>query len=100
MLVDIVRVCALVTHGGCVMLDFMSTETRARLTRANRNFTRLRDQLADAREELASAIVAERREGVLIEDITALVTYRQTQVNRILEAAGLTEKRRRADADA
>jgi hypothetical protein len=82
------------------MLDFMSTETRARLTRANRNFTRLRDQLADAREELASAIVAERREGVLIEDITALVTYRQTQVNRILEAAGLTEKRRRADADA
>ena len=53
------------------MLDFMSTETRARLTRANRNFTRLRDQLADAREELASAIVAERREGVLIEDITA-----------------------------
>ena len=82
------------------MLDFMSTETRARLTRANRNFTRLRDQLADAREELASAIVAERREGVLIEDITALVTYRQTQVNRILEAAGLTEKRRRDDADA
>ena len=77
------------------MLDFMSTETRARLTRANRNFTRLRDQLADAREELASAIVAERREGVLIEDITALVTYRQTQVNRVLEAAGLTEKRKR-----
>jgi hypothetical protein len=77
------------------MLDYMSAETNARLARANRNFVRLRDQLADARAELAAAIVAERQDGELIEDITARVTYRQTQVNRILEAAGLTEKRRK-----
>jgi len=80
------------------MLDYMSAETRTRLARANRNFVRLRDQLADAREELAAAIVAERQEGTLIEDLTAMVTYRQGQVNRILEAAGLTEKRRKQDA--
>jgi len=80
------------------MLDYMSAETEARLTRANRNYARLRRQLADARDELAAAIVAERREGALIEDITAKVEWRQTQVNRVLEAAGLTEKRRKADA--
>ena len=39
--------------------------------------------------------MAERREGTLIEDITGDVTYRQTQVNRILKAAGLTEERPR-----
>jgi hypothetical protein len=75
------------------MLDYMSAETEARLTRASRAYARLRDQFAAAREELAAAIVAERREGALIEDITAKVPVRQTQVNRILEAAGLTEKR-------
>ena len=77
------------------MLECVSAETRAHLRRANRNYVRLRDQFAEARRELAEAIVAERREGTLIEDITGDVTYRQTQVNRILEAAGLTEKRPR-----
>ena len=77
----------------CGIMDFMSDESRSRLLRANRNYVRLRDQFAAARTELADAIVAERKEGVLIEDITALVAYRQTQVNRVLEAAGLTEKR-------
>ena len=77
----------------CGIMDFMSAETRSRLLRANRNFVRLRDQLETARKELAAAIVAERKEGTLIEDIAGLVTYRQTQVNRVLEAAGLTEKR-------
>ncbi len=77
----------------CVIMDTMSDETRARLTRANRNFVRLRQQLEAARTELAEAIVDERKEGTLIEDITGMVVYRQTQVNRILEAAGLTEKR-------
>lgn len=81
----------------CVIMDAMSDETRARLLRANRNFVRLKQQLDAARAELADSIVAERKEGTLIEDITALVTYRQTQVNRILEAAGLTEKRARRD---
>ena len=79
------------------MLECVSAETRAHLRRANRNYVRLRDQFAEARRELAEAIVAERREGTLIEDITGDVTYRQTQVNRILEAAGLTEKRQRAE---
>jgi hypothetical protein len=77
----------------CVIMDAMSDETRARLTRANRNFVRLRAQLDAARAELADSIIAERKEGTLIEDITGLVIYRQTQVNRILEAAGMTEKR-------
>jgi hypothetical protein len=78
------------------MMECVSAETRARLRRANRNFVRLREQVAEARLELAEAIVAERREGTLIEDITGDVTYRQTQVNRILKAAGLTEERPRA----
>lgn len=80
------------------MLDYMSAETEARLTRAARTYTRAKGQMDAAREELAAAIVAERLEGSLIEDITAKVPYRQGQVNRILEAAGLTEKRRRAAA--
>lgn len=86
-----------VIPGSHVIMDFMSDETRARLVRANRNFARLKQQLEAARTELADAIVAERKEGALIEDITGLVIYRQTQVNRILEAAGLTEKRPRRD---
>jgi hypothetical protein len=79
-------------------MDAMSDETRARLTRANRSYVRLKKQFEDARAELAAAIVADRKDGALIEDITAVVQYRQTQVNRILEAAGLTEKRPRRDA--
>ena len=75
------------------MMEYVSAESEARLVKANRNFVRLRDQFALARTELAEAIVADRKEGAKIEDITAKVTYRQTQVNRILEAAGLTEKR-------
>ena len=75
------------------MMDFMSEVTQARLVRASRAYARLKDQFKAARVELATAIIEERREGTLIEDITARVPYRQTQVNRILEAAGLTEKR-------
>jgi hypothetical protein len=81
----------------CVIMEFVSDETRRRLLRAARSYERLRGQFDAARTELADAIVAERKEGVLIEDITALVPYRQTQVNRILEAAGLTEKRPRRE---
>lgn len=79
-------------------MDAMSDETRARLTRANRNFVRLKQQLDAARAELADAIVAERKEGTVIDDIAGMVIYRQTQVNRILEAAGLTEKRPRRES--
>jgi len=82
------------------MMEYVSAETEARLVRAARSYVRLRDQFGDARAELAAAIVAERREGTLIEDITARVPVRQTQVNRILEAAGLTEKRPRRAQDA
>lgn len=79
----------------CAIMDLMSDETRARLRRAARAYERADAQMKAAREELAAAIVAERQDGGLIEDITGLVPYRQTQVNRILEAAGLTEKRPR-----
>jgi hypothetical protein len=64
-----------------------------RLARANRSYERARKQMADARAELAGAVVAERLEGTTIEDITAQVSVRQGTVNRFLEAAGLTEKR-------
>jgi hypothetical protein len=77
------------------MMECVSDLTEARLAKAARTYTRARKTFEDARSELAAAIVAERREGTLIEDITARVPYRQTQVNRILEAAGLTEKRPR-----
>ena len=79
-------------------MSYMSADSRARLLRAARNYARLRDQLAAARAELADAIVEERKDGVLIEDITALVPYRQTQVNRVLEAAGMTEKRSKRES--
>lgn len=81
----------------CAIMDLMSDETRARLLRANRAYVRLKQQLDAARAELADAIIAERKEGTLIEDITGMVAYRQTQVNRILEGAGLTEKRSRRE---
>ena len=79
-------------------MECVSAETEARLARASRNYTRLRRQFGDARTELAEAIVAERIEGTKIEDITERVPWRQTQVNRTLEAAGLTEKRPRAES--
>jgi hypothetical protein len=83
----------------CGIMDSVSasSEVKARTAKAGRDYTRLRRQFADARAELAAAIVAERREGEKIEDITARVPVRQTQVNRILEAAGLTEKRTKQD---
>jgi hypothetical protein len=87
-----------VSRCSCVIMDDMSDETRARLTRANRNYVRLKQQFEAARAELADAIVAERKEGTVIDDITAMVAYRQTQVNRILEAAGLTEKRTKRES--
>jgi hypothetical protein len=84
----------------CGIMDSMGVtpEMRARLTKAGRAYDRARKQLDDARTELVSAIIAARKEGTLIEDIAALVPYRQTQVNRVLEAAGLTEKRPKRDA--
>ena len=80
------------------MMECVSDATQARLAKAARAYSRLKPQFEAARRELAAAIVAERQEGTFIEDITAKVPYRQTQVNRILEAAGLTEKRRRVHA--
>ena len=82
----------------CGIMDFMSDETRRRLLRAARAYSRASEQMENARKELAAAIVAERKEGTLIEDIAALVPYRQTQVNRVLEAAGLTEKRAKPES--
>ncbi|HMG65747.1 MAG TPA: hypothetical protein VK599_22605 [Streptosporangiaceae bacterium] len=76
----------------------MSEVTEARLAKASRAYSRMKPQFEAVRHELADAIVAERREGTLIEDITEKVPYRQSQVNRILEAAGLTEKRKPATA--
>lgn len=78
---------------GCVIMGFMSDDTHRRLVVAARNYERALARLETARAELADAIVSERKDGALIEDITAAVPYRQTQVNRILEAAGLTRKR-------
>jgi len=85
---------------GCGIMDFMSAsiEAKVRTAKASRNYVRLRDQFAEARTELYAAIIAERRQDEKIEDITARVPFRQTQVNRILEAAGLTEKRAKPDA--
>ena len=84
----------------CGIMDSMGVtpEMRARLTRAGRNYTRAKEAFDAARAELVAAIIAARKEGTLIEDIAGLVPYRQTQVNRVLEAAGLTEKRAKPEA--
>ena len=84
----------------CGIMDSMGVtpEMRARLTKAGRDYSRARDQADRARAVLVAAIVDARKEGTLIEDIAGLVPYRQTQVNRILEAAGLTEKRAKPES--
>jgi hypothetical protein len=84
-------------HG---IMDAMgvSPEMRSRLTKAGGSYSRAKKQFDAARAELVAAIVAARKEGTLIEDIAALVPYRQTQVNRVLEAAGLTEKRAKPES--
>ena len=70
-------------------MECVSDVTRARLLKATRDYNRLRD----VRKEVAAAIVAERLEGTTIEDIARMSPYRQTQVNRILKAAGLVTER-------
>ena len=85
----------------CGIMDSMSSvlaQTRSRLLKAGRSYARTKEQADRARGELVAAIVDARKEGALIEDIAALVPYRQTQVNRILEAAGLTEKRAKPES--
>jgi hypothetical protein len=84
----------------CGIMDSMgvTAEMRARLTKAGRNYDRAKKQLEEARAQLVAEIVAARKDGTLIEDIAALVPYRQTQVNRVLEAAGLTEKRAKPES--
>lgn len=79
----------------CGIMDDVSAdpEIRARLMKAGRAYTRAKDAADKARVDLVAEIVAARKAGTLIEDIAADVPYRQTQVNRVLEAAGLTEKR-------
>ena len=89
---------AMATPECCVMMDLMSAETEARLARAARTYARLRPQWRAAVQELHAAIIAEREEGAKIEDITGRVPVRQTQVNRILKAAGLTDERPRRNS--
>jgi hypothetical protein len=84
----------------CGIMDSMGVtpEMRSRLLKAGRNYTRAKEALDAARGELVKAIIDARKEGTLIEDIAGLVPYRQTQVNRVLEAAGLTEKRAKPES--
>jgi hypothetical protein len=82
------------------MMEDVSADTEARLAKAARAYTRGKPQWEAIQKELAAAIVAERQEGTLIEDITGRVPVRQTQVNRILKAAGLTQERPRKSVDA
>jgi hypothetical protein len=84
----------------CGIMDSMGVtpEMRARLTKAGRNYTRAKEAFDAARGELVGAIIDARKDGTLIEDIAGLVPYRQTQVNRVLEAAGLTEKRSKPES--
>ena len=77
-------------------MDAMSAdpEIRARLMKAGRDYTRAKDAVRQGPRWISSLRSwTARKEGTLIEDIAADVPYRQTQVNRVLEAAGLTEKR-------
>ena len=79
----------------CGTMDFVSIdpEIRSRLLKAGRNYSRAKEAADKARADLVAEIIDARKTGTLIEDIAAAVPYRQTQVNRVLEAAGLTEKR-------
>lgn len=71
----------------------MSAETRAELVAASRAFQRETDRLEATRERLHAAIVAERKEGVKVSEIEDIVPYRRGQVTRILDAAGLVDKK-------
>jgi hypothetical protein len=74
-------------------------EIRSRLLKAGRAYSRTKEAADKARADLVAEIVDARKKGALIEDIAEAVPYRQTQVNRVLDAAGLTEKRSKRDAD-
>lgn len=85
----------------CGTMDFVSIdpEIRSRLLKAGRTYSRAKEAADRARADLVAEIVDARKKGTLIEDIAEAVPYRQTQVNRVLEAAGLTEKRAKPAAE-
>jgi hypothetical protein len=78
------------------MMMCVSAETRAELIAASRAYEREMQRTARTRERLHAAIIAEKREGVKVSDIEDIVPYRRGRVTSILEAAGLTEKRKSA----
>lgn len=82
----------------CVIMICVSDETRAELIAASRAYERDQGRIKSSRERLHAAIIAERREGVKVSAIEDIAPYRRGRVTSILEAAGLTEKRKPADA--
>ena len=84
---------------GCVMMACVSEQTRAELTAASRAFVRERDRLKAARARLHAAIIAEKREGSTVSSIEDIAPYRRGQVTRILDGAGLVEKKATGPAE-
>jgi hypothetical protein len=71
----------------------VSDQTRAELIAASRAYERETRRVSAARARLYAAIIAERREGVSVADIEDITPYRRGQVTRILDAAGLVDKK-------
>lgn len=75
----------------------MSAETRAELIAASRAYAResrrTEARLAVVRERLHAAIIAEKREGAKVSEIEDIVPYRRGHVTRILDKAGLVQKK-------
>lgn len=87
---------------GCVIMRCMSAETRAELIAASRAYERetrrSEARTAAVRERLYAAIIAEKREGTLVSEITDIAPYRRGHVTRILDEAGLVKKKDAPDS--
>lgn len=71
----------------------VSDATRAELIAASRAHERAEVHIKGTRARLRAAIIAEKREGVKVSEIEDIVPYRRGHVTRILDEAGLVEKK-------
>jgi hypothetical protein len=75
------------------MMICVSKETRDELVAASRAYAQHEKRTKALRDRLHAAIIAEKKEGTSVSEITDLAPYRRGRVTTILGDAGLTEKR-------
>jgi hypothetical protein len=76
------------------MMVCVSQETQDELAAASRAYRQQEKRSEAVRARLHAAIIAEKREGTSVRNITDRSPYQRGRVTTILEDAGLTEKRK------